>query len=209
MVVFLLGLVLVVGALAAAVWRVRWLRGTLRTQAEVLGIRSHEEEGGGQYNMMETVYVSQLKFAGTDGATVYFEQKQGSEPRFRVGDHLSIRFHRTDPSGTAEVPFILNELMYWFAGILCAALGCAFVFGGLQMMRGRGTPPGTVQESGDRRRLEGPRLPAVGHEPLEVQEGQLDRVIAEPGQRKRPQEAGHEERPRAESGRIFAQHQVL
>ena len=46
MVVFLLGLVIVSGALVAAVWRVRWLRGTLRTKAEVLSIRSHEEEGG-------------------------------------------------------------------------------------------------------------------------------------------------------------------
>jgi hypothetical protein len=135
MVVFLLGLVIVIGSLAAAVWRVHWLRGTLRTKAEVLSIRSHQEEGGGQYNMMETVYVSQLQFAGLDGAIVYFEQKQGSKPRFRVGDRVTIRYHRTDASGTAEVPFIVNELMYWFAGLLCAALGSAFFFAGLQMLR--------------------------------------------------------------------------
>ena len=163
MVVFLLGLLIVVGSLAAAVSRVRWLRGTLRTQAEVLDIRSREEEGGGQYNMMETVYVSRLEFAGTDGATLHFEQKQGSKPRFRVGDRVSIRFHRADPSGTAEVPFVVNELMLWFGGILCAALGCAFLFAGFQMMRGRGAPPGTVPESGDRRRLEGPGRRIVGH----------------------------------------------
>ena len=136
MVVFLLGLVIVIGSLAAAVWRVHWLRGTLRTKAEVLGITSREEESGGQYNFMETVYVSQLQFPGADGAIVYFDHEQGSKPRFRVGDRLSIRYHRTDPSGTAEVPFIVNELMYWFAGVLCAALGSAFLFGGLQMMRG-------------------------------------------------------------------------
>ena len=136
MVVFLLGLVIVIGSLAAAVWRIHWLRGTLRTKAEVLGISSHEEESGGQYKFMETVYVTRLQFPGTDGAIVYFDHKQGSMPRFRVGDRLSIRYHRTDPSGTAEVPFIVNELMYWFAGVLCAALGSGFLFGGLQMMRG-------------------------------------------------------------------------
>ena len=151
MVVFLLGLLIVAGSLAAAVWRVRWLRGTLRTKAEVLSIRSHEEEGGGNYNMMETVYVSQLQFPGSDGAIVYFEQKQGSKPRFRVGDRVTVRYHRTNPSATAEVPFVTNELMYWFAGILCAALGCGFLYGGLQMMRGRAAPPGTVQESSARR----------------------------------------------------------
>lgn len=64
---------------------------------------------------------------------------------------MTIRYHGTDPSGTAEVPFVTNELMYWFAGILCAALGSGFLFAGLQMMRGRGTPPGTVQESRARR----------------------------------------------------------
>jgi hypothetical protein len=136
MVVFLLGLVIVVGSLAAAAWRIHWLRGTLRTSAEVLSIRSHEEEGGGQYNMMETVYVTQLQFPGTDGAIVYFDDKRGSKPRFRVGDRVTVRYHRTDPSGTAEVPFIINELMYGFAGLLCAALGSAFVFAGLKMMRG-------------------------------------------------------------------------
>ena len=44
---FLLGLLILVGSLVAAVWRVHWLRGTLRTKAEVLGMTSHEEEGGG------------------------------------------------------------------------------------------------------------------------------------------------------------------
>jgi hypothetical protein len=136
MVVFLLGMLLVAGALAAAVWRVHWLRGTLRTEAEVLGITSREEEGGGQYNMMETVYVSQLQFPGPDGAVVHFEDKRGSKPRFRVGDRVTIRYHRTDPAGTAEAPFVVNELMYAFAGLMCAALGSAFLFAGLKMMRG-------------------------------------------------------------------------
>src|SRR5258706_8187145 len=104
MVVFLLGLVIVIGTLVAAVWRVRWLRGTLRTKAEVLSINSHEEEGAGQYKMMETVYVSQLQFPGRDGAIFYFDDKRGSTPRFRVGDRVTIRYHHMDPSGTAEVP---------------------------------------------------------------------------------------------------------
>jgi len=146
MVVFLLGLVLVIGALAALVWRVHWLRGTLRTKAEVLGITSREEESGGQYNFMETVYVTRLQFSGTDGAIVYFEHKQGSEPRFRVGDRLRIRYHPTDPSGTAEVPFITHELMIWFAFVMCAALGSGFLYAGNEIMHGRGTPSGTVQE---------------------------------------------------------------
>jgi hypothetical protein len=135
MVVFLLGLLIAGGTLAGAVWRVRWLRGTLRTKAEVLSIRSQEEEGGGQYNMMETVYVSQLQFPGTDGAIVYFDDKRGSKPRFRVGDRVTIRYHPADPSGTAEVPFIMNELMHVIAGLLCVALGSAFLFAGFQMMR--------------------------------------------------------------------------
>ena len=107
---------------------------------------SHEEEGGGQYNMMETVYVSQLKFAGPDGATVYFEQKQGNKPRFRVGDRVRIRFHRTDPSGTAEVPYITNELMILFTIVMCAALGSGFLYAGNELRHGRGTPSGTVHE---------------------------------------------------------------
>ena len=209
MVVFLLGLVLVVAALAAAGCRVHWLRGTLRTRAEVLGITSREEESGGQYNFMETVYVTQLQFPGTDGAIVYFDHEQGSKPRFRVGDRLRIRYHRTDPSGTAEVPFIWNELMIWFAFLMTAALGSGFLYGGLQMMRGRGTPPGAVQESGDRRRLDGPALVAVGHEALEMQERQLDRVVAHPGQRERTEKAGGEERPGPERGHVVAQHHVL
>jgi len=40
MALFLLGLLIVVGSLVAAVWRVHWLRGTLRTKAEVLRIPS-------------------------------------------------------------------------------------------------------------------------------------------------------------------------
>ena len=96
--------------------------------------------------MMETVYVSQLKFAGPDGATVYFEQKQGNKPRFRVGDRVRIRFHRTDPSGTAEVPYITNELMIWFAIVMCAALGSGFLYAGNELRHGRGTPSGTVHE---------------------------------------------------------------
>jgi hypothetical protein len=146
MALVLLGLLIVVGSLVAAVWRVHWLRGTLRTKAEVLRMTSREEEGGGQYNMMETVYVSQLQFERTDGATCSFEQKQGNKPRFRVGDRVSIRFHRTDPSGTAEVPFITNELMIWFAIVMCAALGSGFLYAGNELRHGRGTPSGTVRE---------------------------------------------------------------
>jgi hypothetical protein len=142
MVVFLLGLVIVLGALVAVGVRVRWLRGTVHTSAEVLDIGSREEEGGGQYNFMETVYLSRLKFAKPDGSVGYFEQRQGSRPRFAVGDSVTIRYHRTDPSGSAEVPYIKNELMVWFAIVACLTLGSAFLFGGTQIMRGRGTPAG-------------------------------------------------------------------
>ena len=59
---------------------------------------------------------------------------------------MSIRFHRTDPSGTAEVPFITNELMIWFAFLITAALGSGFLYGGNEIIHGRGTPSGAVQE---------------------------------------------------------------
>jgi Protein of unknown function (DUF3592) len=133
----LLGFLIVAGALVGLVWRIRWLRGTLRTRAEVLHIGSHREESGGQYNFMETVYVSRLRFTGTDGSTTHsFEQQHGtSEPGFGVGDHVTIRYHRADPSESAEVPFIVHEIMIWFAMLVCAALGSAFLFAGLQMAR--------------------------------------------------------------------------
>jgi hypothetical protein len=145
MVVFLLGLVIVVGSLAAAAWRIHWLRGTLRTRAEVLGITSREEEGGGQYNMMETVHASQLQFAGSDGAIVAFEHKQGSKPRFRVGDTVSVRYHPADPAGTAEVSFVTNELMVWFAIVMTLSLGSAFLYAGWELAHGRGTPSGAPE----------------------------------------------------------------
>jgi hypothetical protein len=95
----------------------------LRTRAEVLR--------GGQHNFMETVYVSRLRFTGTDGSTTHsFEQRGTSKPRFGVDDHVTIRYHRG-----AEVPFIVNEIMIWFAMLLCAALGSGFLFAGLQMAR--------------------------------------------------------------------------
>ena len=137
LVVVLLGFLIVAGALVALVWRILWLRGTLRTRAEVLHISSREEESGGQYNFMETVYVSRLRFTGTDGSTTHsFEQQHGtSKPRFGVGDHVTIRYHRGAPSESAEVPFIVNEIMIWFAILVSAALGSAFLFAGLQMAR--------------------------------------------------------------------------
>jgi len=137
LVVVVLGFLIVVGALVSAVWRIRWLRGTLRTRAEVLHIGSRREESGGQYNFMETVYVSRLRFTGTDGSTTHsFEQQHGtSEPRFGVGDHVTIRYHPANPSESAEVPFIVNEIMIWFAMLMCAAVGSVFLFAGLQMAR--------------------------------------------------------------------------
>ncbi|HYU44328.1 MAG TPA: hypothetical protein VEQ84_19435 [Vicinamibacteria bacterium] len=92
LVVVLLGFLIVAGTLVSVVWRIRWLRGTLRTRAEVLNVASRDEESGGQYN---------------------------GKPRFGVGDHVTIRYHRGAPSESAEVPFIVNEMMIWFA-MLCA-----------------------------------------------------------------------------------------
>jgi hypothetical protein len=136
LVVVLLGFLIVAGALVSLVWRIRWLRGTLRTTAEVVNVTSREEESGGQYNFMETVYVSRLRFTGTDGSTTHsFEHRRTSKPRFGVGDHVTIRYHRGAPSESAEVPFIVNEIMIWFAILVSAALGSAFLFAGLQMAR--------------------------------------------------------------------------
>jgi Protein of unknown function (DUF3592) len=132
----LLGLAMVAGVAVAVVWRIRWLGGTLRTRAEVLGVSSHEEEGGGQYNFMETVFVSRLQFATPDGGLVHFQQRHGtSRPRFGVGDQVTIRYHRDQPSETAEVPFLWNELMVWFGIVVTGAMGSAFLFAGVQMMR--------------------------------------------------------------------------
>jgi hypothetical protein len=112
----------------------------------VLDIGSREEEGGGQYNFMETVYLSRLKFAKPDGSVGYFEQRQGSRPRFAVGNSVTIRYHRADPSGSAEVPYVKSEFMIWFAIVACLALGSGFLFAGTQIMRGRGAPAGTAAD---------------------------------------------------------------
>ncbi len=80
---------------------------------------------------METVYVSRLRFTGTDGSTTRsFEQRGTSKPPFGAGDHVTIRYHRGAPSESAEVPFIVNEIMIWFAMLLCAALGSGFLLPG-------------------------------------------------------------------------------
>ena len=85
---------------------------------------------------METVYVSRLRFTGTDGSTTHsFEQRGTSKPPFGAGDHVTIRYHRGAPSESAEVPFIVNEIMIWFAIMLCGAVGSGFLFAGLQMAR--------------------------------------------------------------------------
>ncbi len=73
----MLGFLIVAGALVSVVWRIRWLHRTLRTGAEVLHVASREEESGGRH--------------GT------------SKPRFGVGDHVTIRYHRGAPSESAEV----------------------------------------------------------------------------------------------------------
>jgi hypothetical protein len=78
---------------------------------------------------------------GPRGAHMRFNEPCSS--RFRQGDTVSIRYHRADPSGTAEVPFITNEIMVWFAIVATLALGSVFVYAGREIAHGRGIPSGT------------------------------------------------------------------
>ncbi len=77
LVVALLGFLIVAGTLVSVVWRIRWLRGTLRTRAAVLNVASREEESGGQYN---------------------------GNPRVGVGDHVTIRYHAALPRKARKSP---------------------------------------------------------------------------------------------------------
>jgi hypothetical protein len=52
----------------------------------------------------------------------------------------------TRDRGALSHPFITNELMIWFAFLMCAALGSGFLYAGNELRHGRGTPSGTVPE---------------------------------------------------------------
>jgi hypothetical protein len=87
---------------------------------------------------METLYVSRLRFTGTDGSTTHSFEDRRTSKRFGVGDHVTIPYHPGAPAESAEVPFIVNEIMIWFAILVSAAHGSAFLFARLQMARAQG-----------------------------------------------------------------------
>ena len=97
MVVFLLGLVLVVGASPPRCGESTGCAARFAPGRKSWASPPARKRAAASTTSWRRSHVTHAQFPGTDGAIVYFEHKQGSKPRFRVGDRLRIRYHRTDP----------------------------------------------------------------------------------------------------------------
>lgn len=136
MIVAAIGIVIVGGAVAAIPLRIRWLRKCVRASATVTYVGTRQESSG-TYDLPETVHVMELSFVAVDGTPVRFTHRPGRAPREALGDHVTVRYRPESPKITAEVPSLGNEIMIWFAALLAAPFGVAFLYAGIQLLRGR------------------------------------------------------------------------
>lgn len=131
----ILGCALAVGAAIAAVVRIRFLMRCEYAVARVTETSAQEEESG-EYRMMQTYYRSSLVFETGEGRTVSFRHDHGTRnPGVSVGDTLPVRYRAENPSESAEVRSIVNEIMIWTMIIVPAVLGAAFIFAGFRIMQ--------------------------------------------------------------------------